>query len=449
MTERYKMFTIAGLGALLATFETSSVNVALPSLAKHFNIGIDLVSWVVLCYSLIIAPTLLLFAALATRIGFKKIYLTGFALFSVGSLVAGFSDDFTFLIVGRIIQGLGASMNIALGPAVIASAFPKGERGKGMGMIAMLVGVGLLAGPLLGGYLSTIDWRLIFLAPLPLSILPLFLVPRVHSWRTPSNPDKRISPLSGAVLFIAIGTFLYATKAINKSAVSSELMYTFFAMSLAAVAFFLWRERSPEKQLIGYKLFRNRNFSISIALMFLAFVCTSSILVLVPFYVEGQLGLSAREAGMFLAITPVLMFFFAPVAGRVADKIGARIPGIIGLGLLAIGVYLLRGITPADGIYGLIVPLVTFGIGLGIFGTPNSSDMMGSVSDDMRGIASGALSTTRSLSMTFGVAVSAALFVHSSKTVGPVEAYQYVFTLALVAALAAFGLSFFRESGKR
>ncbi len=449
MTERYKMFTVAGLGALLATFETSSVNVALPSLAKHFDINLDTVSWVVLSYSLIIAPTLLLFAALASRIGFKKIYLTGFALFSVGSLVAGFSNDFTFLIVGRVIQGLGASMNISLGPAVIASAFPKGERGKGMGMIAMLVGVGLLAGPLLGGYLATVDWRLIFLAPLALSLWPFFLVPRIHSWRTPSNPDKNISPLSGAILFVAIGTFLYATKSINKAFVSAEVMYAFFGLSLAAVVVFLWRERNPEKHLIGYQLFRNRNFSVSMVLMFLAFVCTSSILVLVPFYVERQLGLSAREAGMFLAITPVLMFFFAPVSGRVADKIGARIPGIIGLGLLALGVYFLRDVTPADGIKGLIIPLVTFGIGLGIFGTPNSSDMMGSVSEEMRGIASGALSTTRSLSMTFGVAVSAALYVHSEKTVGPIEAYHYVFTLALVAALLAFGLSFFRESGKR
>jgi len=185
------------------------------------------------------------------------------------------------------------------------------------------------------------------------------------------------------------------------------------------------------------------------SLMFLSFVCTSSVLVLVPFYVERQLGMSARQAGMFLAITPVLMFFFAPVAGRVADKIGARLPGILGLGILAAGVYLLRNLTPTDGVWGLLTPLITFGVGLGIFGTPNSSDMMGSVSEDMREIASGALSTTRSLSMTFGVAVSAALFVHASKSVGPLEAYHYVFTLALWAALAAFALSFFRESGKR
>ena len=351
MTERYKMFTVAGLGALLATFETSSVNVALPTLAKHFNINLDVVSWVVLSYTLVIAPTLLLFSALASRIGFRKIYYTGFGLFSLGSLVAGFSNDFTFLIIGRIIQALGASMNISLGPAVITHAFPKGERGKGMGMIAMLVGAGLLMGPLLGGYLVTINWRYIFLAPLALSFWPFLVLPKIHAWREANNPDKHISPLSGVILFVAIGAFLYATKTINNPALGADLMYTLFALSALATVVFVWRERNPEKHLIGYKLFRNRNFTISMSLMFLSFVCTSSVLVLVPFYVERQLGMSARQAGMFLAITPVLMFFFASVAGRVADKIGARLPGILGLGILAAGVYLLRNLTPTDGVW--------------------------------------------------------------------------------------------------
>ncbi|MCH7879208.1 MAG: MFS transporter, partial [candidate division Zixibacteria bacterium] len=151
MSQKFKMFTVAGLGAFLATFESSSINVALPSLSDHFAFDIDTVSWVVLAYTLTIGPTLLLFSAWARRVGIKRIYLTGFALFAAGSLICGLTQSFELLLAGRVVQGLGASMNMALGPAVITHAFPKGERGKGMGYVAMVVGAGLLMGPLLGG----------------------------------------------------------------------------------------------------------------------------------------------------------------------------------------------------------------------------------------------------------------------------------------------------------
>ncbi len=201
MTQKYKMFTVAGLGAFLATFESSSINVALPTLSNQFATDIDGVSWVVLAYTLTIGPTLLIFSALARKIGIKRIYLTGFALFSVGSIICGFSSGLPQLLFGRVVQGLGASMNMALGPAVITHAFPKGERGKGMGFVAMVVGAGLLLGPLLGGYLVTLDWRLIFIAPLAISWVPFIIIPQIDDWRENEGKDTRVNILSGAVPF--------------------------------------------------------------------------------------------------------------------------------------------------------------------------------------------------------------------------------------------------------
>lgn len=449
VSQKYKMFSIAGLGALLATFETSSINVALPSLSRHFGYDLDLISWVALSYTLTIAPTLLLFAGLASRIGFKRVYFMGFTLFSIGSLVAGVSDGFVLMLIGRIVQGVGASMNIALGPAVIAHAFPRGERGKGLGYVAMIVGLGLLSGPLLGGYLVEVSWRLIFLAPLAFSWTAYLILPQLQEWRENNSQGGTLNIASGATLFLALVTFIYAMKLINSESTSATLLLGAFACSALATGVFLVRERNSKTNLIGFALFRNRNFSISVALMFLAFVATSSVLILVPFYVEQQLGFSPRKAGMFLAVTPFLMLLLAPIAGRVADRIGSRIPALLGLSILTIGAYMLRDVNPASGTVGLLYPLIVFGIGMGIFGTPNNSDMMGSVPADKREIASGMLATTRSLSISVGIALSSALYVFWLERVGSALAYQNVFTIATCAAALAVALSLFRQPGRR
>ncbi|MCH9032149.1 MAG: MFS transporter, partial [candidate division Zixibacteria bacterium] len=140
MSPRYRMFAVAGLAAFIATFESSSINVALPTISRSFGTNLNGVSWVILAYTLTIGPTLLLFAKLSARIGIKPVYLAGFSLFLIGCLVCGLAGSFNMLVSGRVCQGLGASMIISLGPAVITRAFPKGERGKGMGLAGMVVG---------------------------------------------------------------------------------------------------------------------------------------------------------------------------------------------------------------------------------------------------------------------------------------------------------------------
>ncbi len=455
MSQKYKMFTVAGLGAFLATFESSSINVALPSLSNHFASNIDTVSWVVLAYTLTIGPTLLLFSAWARRVGIKRIYLTGFALFAAGSLICGLSQGFELLLVGRVVQGLGASMNMALGPAVIAHAFPKGERGKGMGFVAMVVGAGLLMGPLLGGYLVTLDWRLIVLAPRALAWLPIVIIPSIEDWKDNKRHEEKINLLSGAIFFVFLGSFLYSMKILNHDDISVYLVYALLALSVICGMIFVMRERHDHSSLIGAELFQNRNFTVSVALVFLVFMASSSIFVLIPFFAERELGYTPREVGMLLAVMPLALFIIAPISGRVADRIGARIPTIIGLIVVTIGAFMLRGITPEGGAWGLLIPLIVFGVGMGVYGTPNSSDLMGSAPEDKREIASGLLSTMRTLSITFGVALASALYVYwsgdgsAAGTPESIAAYHKVFSISVIAASAGLIVSFFRQPGRR
>lgn len=455
MSQKFKMFTVAGLGAFLATFESSSINVALPSLSDHFAFDIDTVSWVVLAYTLTIGPTLLLFSAWARRVGIKRIYLTGFALFAAGSLICGLTQSFELLLAGRVVQGLGASMNMALGPAVITHAFPKGERGKGMGYVAMVVGAGLLMGPLLGGYLVTVDWRLIFLAPLAFAWIPFVIIPSIEDWKESKRHKEKINLASGAIFFVFLGSFLYSLKILNHDDVSVYFVYALLALSVVCGVIFVLRERYERLSLIGAEIFQNRNFTVSVALVFLVFMASSSIFVLIPFFVERELGYSAREAGMVLAVMPLALFVIAPISGRIADKIGARIPTIIGLIIVTIGAFMLQGITPEGGIWGLLVPLIVFGVGMGVYGTPNSSDMMGSAPQHKREIASGLLSTMRTLSITFGVALASTLYVYwsgdgsSAGTPQSLAAYHKVFTISVIAASAGLIVSFFRHPGRR
>ena len=447
------MFAVAGLATFIATFESSSINIALPTISRSLGTNLNGVSWVILAYTLTIGPTLLLFAKLSGRIGIKPIYLVGFSLFLIGCVICGMAGSLNLLVAGRVCQGLGASMIISLGPAVITHAFPKGERGKGMGMVGMIVGAGLLLGPAVGGTLvGSYGWESIFYAPIPLTLLAFALVFRLPEWRGSNSNDEKLNYVSSAFFFVALASFLYGLKILNEPAEPRELTIALFVIAVLFTLLFILRERKKSTRLIGLEVFESRNVIVSVACMFLVFVSSSAIFILIPFFVERELAMSTRQAGLFLAVIPMMIIILAPLSGRLADKIGARIPTIVGLFIMSGAFVFMRELTPEQGIWGPLGPLIVFGFGMGLFGVPNSSDLMGSVRTEIRELASGVLSTTRTLSLTFGVALSSALFVYWSTNAGAgdtISAYQNVFTFSLVCVSVAIPISFFREPGRR
>jgi len=441
------------MGTFIGTLEGSILNVALPTMAAELNVAIDVIAWVVLAYQLTVVSLVMVFGAWAGRKGYPFAYKFGFIFLVIGSILCAVSTSMGPLLVGRVVQALGGAMFQAVGMGLITTAFPASERGKGIGLMAMMVAVGLMIGPPLGGFMLTAwPWQVIFYLSSAVAIVGTVMAYSFFHGFKSTISDKKIN-ISGAVaLSICLLSGMLAMTVLDSRMKVEGPFGLLLLSSLIALAVFIWRESKPGTALIGGDIFRNSQFRISVAGMFLTFSALSGALILVPFYLQDMRGYEPQTVGLFLIILPITMMLIAPLSGRISDKIGFKALTVGGALIFAVGLYLLSALK-ADSSNGYMVfGLTTVGIGVGIFNSPNTSAMMGSVKPQQRPIASSINSSTRNIGMAFGVAVATTLF--EALTVGGqlpegeqfVLKYRYVTYVCLSFALLAALISGFRKN---
>lgn len=450
---RYKLFTVGALGAFMATLDGSILNVALPTIGDAFNASIDLVAWVILAYSLTLVSLLMIFGSWAGRKGYGFAYRFGYTLFMVGSLVCIFSQTIYILIIGRIVQATGGAMFQAIGVAMVTQIFPAKDRGRWIGTMVMMVAGGLMAGPVLGGVLLTyFSWHSIFILNVPVSLFGLWFSLRYFKGLPAENPDKKIKPIGAVLLAAGLLSLMLGMSLLDNYPVSDYHIWGLGLFSVIAFIAFFKFESSPERAMIGLSIFRNRIFSTSIGAMILSFISMAGALILVPFYLEKIKGLEPKDVAGYLVILPILMFICAPLAGWLSDKVGPRLPTISGLLINGVGLYLLSQIeATSPGSY-LILCLVFIGFGIGIFNTPNTSALMGSVLPAQRSVASAISSTSRNIGMTVGISFATAIFAFFQSQYADlgdyntvfVASYQRVAQIAVVIVLAGIPLLILR-----
>ncbi len=410
---KYKFFTVGAIGTFMGTLNGSILNVALPTIAGAFNVGVDVVAWVVLAYSLALVSLMMVFGAWAGRRGYAAAYKFGYALFLAGSVICIFSWSIYALILGRVIQAVGAAMFQAVGTGMVTQVFPEKERGKGIGMMVMMVATGLMTGPVLGGLLLDIwPWQSIFVINIPVSLFGLWFAFKYFKMLKPEGQDGRMKIAGAMALSLGLASMMLALSLLSDYPLSDVRVWGLGLLALLAFLAFHRYETRPQSSLIGLDIFNNRVFSSSLAAMLTLFASMSGVLILVPFYLEHMKHLRPREVGFYLIILPVLMFICAPLAGRLSDRIGYRFLTVFGVLANATGLFMLTWLEADSSAWYLIFSLVVMGVGCGVFNTPNSSALMGSVRKDQRAIASGILSTTRVIGMAVGISVATALFAY-------------------------------------
>lgn len=446
---RYKIFSVGALATFMATLDGSIVNVALPSIADDLNASVDMVAWVVLAYSLTLISLMLAFGAWTEIRGYQFSYKFGFVFFIVGSGVCSLAPSIEILITGRVVQAIGTSMFAAVGPGMVTTVFPPEERGKGIGMMVMMVSAGFMVGPPLGGLMLNIwTWHSIFLINLPIGVIGILLVYRYFKVLKPPDIAKRMRIKGAASISVALVALVLTTSFINDFDVTDIRLWGTGLISVAAFVLFARYEMNPETALIGLDVFRNRTFSSSLLAAQAHFMAAAGIMILVPFYLERIQGLKPSQVGLFLIILPILMFVLAPLSGRLSDKIGFRL--LTSLGMIGVGggQLILSGLQVGSSLTRVLVALVVGGIGVGLFSTPNSSAMMGSVPEDKRAIASGVLATNRNIGQSLGVALMATLFAYFQNQFAYLGTEQQTFVesfervLYVSASLTGFGLIF-------
>ncbi|MGH8001280.1 MAG: MFS transporter [Brasilonema sp.] len=400
-----------GLGVLMFTIDTSIVNIALPTLVQVFHTSFVTIQWVVLSYLLVVTALVLGAARLGDMFGKKQLYLGGLILFTFSSLLCGLAPGDYWLIGFRALQGLGAVMISALGAAIVTEVFPSSERGRALGIIGAVVSLGVALGPTVGGLLIAFsDWRSIFLVNVPIGIFASFVVVRsVPAGK--KNPTKQKFDWLGALIMtvILICFALAMTHGQNHGFGSRTTLALLFVTFLGLIGF-LWLETRLKQPMLDLQLFRNLSFSLSLLSALFVFIVIAGVIFIAPFFLELVLHYSTQQVGLLLAVSPVLGGIVAPFSGNLSDRFGTRIISLIGLLLMTVGCLAVSTFSAQLTELGYIVRVAPFGIGLGMFQSPNNSAILGEVPPERLGIASGLLSLSRTLGQTTGLSVMGALF---------------------------------------
>lgn len=400
-----------GLGVLMYTIDTSAVNIVLPTLVQTLNTSFATIQWVVLSYLLVITALVLGAARLGDIFGKKRLYLGGLIVFTISSLLCGLAPGVYWLIGFRGLQGFGAVFISALGAAIITEVFPNSERGRALGIIGAVVSLGVALGPTVGGLLIRIaGWRTIFWVNIPIGIIATFIILRFVPASVGSGVKQRFDTLGALVMTATLTCFaLGMTDGQNQGFTSST---TLILLTTAAIglACFLVLEASIKQPMLDLKIFHDLQFSLSLLTGVLVFIVIAGLIFILPFFLEWVKQYTTQQVGLLLAVSPILGGIVAPISGSLSDRFGPRVISLIGLVLMVIGCLLCSTFDTQLTELGYIVRVAPFGLGLGMFQSPNNSAIMGGVSREKLGIASGLLSLTRTLGQTAGLPLLGAIF---------------------------------------
>ncbi|HUY67509.1 MAG TPA: MFS transporter [Acidimicrobiales bacterium] len=397
------------IGAFMGQLDASIVTVALPTLQRTFHAGVGAVTWVGLSYLLVLVATVAAVGRFADMWGHKLLYVYGFGIFIVGSALCGLAPNLGTLIGFRALQAVGAALLQANSVAIIVLAVPKSSLGRAIGIQGAAQAVGLALGPTVGGFLLAAGgWRLIFFVNVPFGLLGmiagLLLVPRSRHLQ-----DRVRFDWTGlALVFPAVVAVFTAISFGNSKGWTSPTIIGLFVLGIALTIGFIRREVRCAEPMLDMGLFRRPRFSAGIASGMLSYLVMFGVLFLVPFYLERGLRFGSVRSGLELMTMPLALGITAPIAGRLADRLGARLLTIGGMATVAGGLTVLGALRPTSSAF--LVLLATVGIGLGLFTPPNNAAIMGSVPPSQSGLASGVLNMTRGMGTALGLALTGLVF---------------------------------------
>lgn len=409
--QKWLILSSTSVGVYIVTINTSIVNIALPSIMSYFNTTFSNVEWVVLVYLLLMSSLQLTFGRMGDMYGHKTVYVIGLFAFTAASLLIVFSPTILWLIVFRSLQAVGGSMTIAVVQAILAANFKPGERGQVIGFNALVVSLALATGPVAGGLLlSSYSWQAIFVINIPLG-----LICTLWAWRILPQErgiDQKFDFPGSLAIFICLMSFLLAMSHGQEWGWRSPLTLSLFAGALFFLGIFIYWETYVEHPMVHLKLFKNRLFAAANAAALLNYVTQYVIIFLMPFYLIDNLQLPTNKAGFIMIAFPLMMMLVSPVSGTLSDRISSRILSSGGMFIIAVSAYFLSGVDAAQTLAPLIAGLSLAGIGTGLFLPPNNNAIMGSVSKEDIGIASGMIGTMRCIGQSLGIAISGAVFTN-------------------------------------
>jgi MFS transporter, DHA2 family, methylenomycin A resistance protein len=398
------------LGYGVVQLDVTIVNTALGSIGASLGGGISQLQWVVSAYTIAFAAFILTAGALGDRIGAKRVFMAGFAIFTAASVACALAPNAAILIAARCVQGLAAAILVPNSLALLSHAYADEKaRGRAVGVWAAGASMALTAGPFVGGGLITlVGWRAIFLVNLPIGLAGLWLNWRYAS-ETTRSPQREID-LPGQVAAIgALGCLAGAIIEGGSIGWEHPFVIAGFAVSAVMAMLFVLREMHAPQPMLPLALFRHRLFALTSLVGLLVNVAVYGLIFVFSLYFQQLNGLSPFETGlafvpMLAAVLPVNL-----VAPRVTERIGAPATIAAGASLSALGCLAMLGIQPGTSYWAICAQLIALSTGLGLLVPPLTSALLGSVEKSRSGVAAGVLNATRQTGSVLGVALFGSL----------------------------------------
>ncbi|MHB8604389.1 MAG: MFS transporter [Thermoplasmatota archaeon] len=407
---RWVALSVTTVGALLASIQGSALIIALPNVMTGLHAGFLTIMWVLMGYLLTTTSLVPIVGRLADIYGRKALYNAGFAIFTLASLLAGFSQAANHgwdLVAFRVVQGVGAALLFTNATAIVTDAFRgHGRVGLGLGVNQVAAAAGFLLGPVVGGALTAISWRWVFWVNVPLGLFgTIWGIARL---REPAIVKRGGAfDALGSVMFAAgLAAFLAGLSLVAFPLVSSTVVIGLFVIGAILLPLFVWRELKHPAPIVDIRLFRDRLFGIASAAIVLNSLARGAVLFILIFFLQGPYGKDPLAAGLLMMPFGAAFLVVGPVSGHLSDRFGSRVLSTAGLLVSAVGLYGMSTLGANTSYPTLALWMVLMGGGSGLFASPNMNAIMSSVAPDRRGMAAGTATMLQNVGTMLSIAIA-------------------------------------------
>jgi len=412
---RWWALSVAALATFMVTTDAGLLSISLPVIVAEFHVDLAVGGWLPFIHALVTGSLYLPCGRLSDLLGRKQTLSAGFLIYTLTSLMAGFSQSIGQVIFFRGLQAAGSALMMANTFAIVTALFSPAERGRAMGLSGgMISALGFVIGPALGGLITyTMGWRSVFYVSFCLGVVG-FLGTRIilldEKTRAAGARGKEPFDFVGTGTFaLSLTTLLLALTAGQKGLWNTLVVRSELALAAFSLAAFIWWEGRARHPVLDLGLFRIRLFATGNIARLTSFVTVSMNQLIMPFFLQLGLGLDTLRAGLLMATASVGLGVLSPFTGWLSDRIGARLLASSGLGLMGISFLSLRSLNLGASTADIVLRLGLLGIGLGLFQTPNNNSLMSSIPPERLGVGSSFLSIVRSLGISIGVATASAI----------------------------------------
>jgi len=408
------------MSLFIVGLDVTVVNVALPSIQHELHASVSGLQWVVASYSLVIASLLMLAGSTADRVGRRRTFQVGLALFTLGSLLCSLAPSLGALVVFRMLQAVGGSMLNPVALSIITNTFTgRTERARAIGIWGGVVGLSMAFGPVVGGVLvSSVGWRSIFWVNIPVGIVAIILT-AIFVPESKAPRARRFDPAGQLLVMITLAGLVYGVIEGPGHGWSSPVIIGCFAVAAVAGTAFARYETRREDSLLDVRFFRSIPFSGATMIAVSAFAGLAGFLLLSTIYLQDVRGLPAVRAGLYMLPMAAMTAICSPLSGRIVGARGPRLP-LIGAGIaITISAVTLTRLTAHTSPASLVVSYLLFGLGFGLVNAPITNTAMAGMPRAQAGVAGAVATTSRQVGSSLGVAVIGSVVV--SAMTGPIK----------------------------